>query len=49
MANMQQRQMIVRGPDLYRLLRVVETAGWHIDIDPDSTLQDIFSTIEPSD
>ncbi len=31
-------QMIVRGPDLHRLLRVVDAAGWHIDIDPVSTL-----------
>jgi primosomal protein N' (replication factor Y) len=31
-------QMIVRGPDLHRLLRVVDAAGWDIDIDPVSTL-----------
>ncbi len=31
-------QMIVRGPDLHRLLRVVDATGWHIDIDPVSTL-----------
>lgn len=31
-------QMIVRGPDLHRLLRVVEAAGWDIDIDPVSSL-----------
>lgn len=31
-------QMIVRGPDLHCLLRVVDAAGWHIDIDPVSTL-----------
>jgi primosomal protein N' (replication factor Y) (superfamily II helicase) len=31
-------QMIARGPDLHRLLRVVDAPGWHIDIDPVSTL-----------
>jgi primosomal protein N' (replication factor Y) len=31
-------QMIVRGPDLHRLLRVVDATGWHIDTDPVSTL-----------
>ena len=31
-------QMIVRGPDLHRLLRVVDAAGWDIDIDPVSVL-----------
>jgi primosomal protein N' (replication factor Y) len=31
-------QMIVRGPDLHRLLRVVDAMGWDIDIDPVSTL-----------
>ena len=31
-------QMIVRGPDLHRLLRVVDATGWHIDIDPVSAL-----------
>jgi primosomal protein N' (replication factor Y) len=31
-------QMIVRGPDLHRLLRVVDAAGWDIDIDPVSAL-----------
>lgn len=31
-------QMIVRGPDLHRLLRVIDAAGWDIDIDPVSTL-----------
>jgi primosomal protein N' (replication factor Y) len=31
-------QMIVRGPDLHRLLRVVDAPGWEIDIDPISVL-----------
>jgi primosomal protein N' (replication factor Y) (superfamily II helicase) len=31
-------QMIARGPDLHPLLRVVETPGWEVDIDPVSTL-----------
>lgn len=31
-------QMIARGPDLHRLLRVIEAPGWDIDIDPVSTL-----------
>jgi primosomal protein N' (replication factor Y) len=31
-------QMIVRGSDLHRLLRIVDATGWHIDIDPVSTL-----------
>jgi primosomal protein N' (replication factor Y) len=31
-------QMIVRGPDLHRLLRVIDAPGWEIDIDPISTL-----------
>ncbi|GHO53055.1 primosomal protein N' [Ktedonobacter robiniae] len=31
-------QMIVRGPDLSRLLRVVDAPDWEIDIDPISTL-----------
>ncbi|GCE26132.1 hypothetical protein KDA_16160 [Dictyobacter alpinus] len=31
-------QMIVRGPDLHRLLRVIEAPDWQIDIDPVSTL-----------
>jgi len=31
-------QMIVRGPDLHRLLRVVDAPGWEIDIDPVNTL-----------
>ncbi len=31
-------QMIVRGPDLHRLLRVIEAPGWSIDIDPVSSL-----------
>jgi primosomal protein N' (replication factor Y) (superfamily II helicase) len=31
-------QMIVRGPDLQRLLRVIEAAGWNVDIDPVSSL-----------
>lgn len=31
-------QMIVRGPDLHPLLRVIDTPGWDVDIDPVSTL-----------
>ncbi len=31
-------QMIVRGPDLHRLLRVIDAPGWEIDIDPVSTI-----------
>jgi primosomal protein N' (replication factor Y) len=31
-------QLIVRGPDLHPLLRVIEAPGWAIDIDPISTL-----------
>jgi primosomal protein N' (replication factor Y) len=31
-------QMIVRGPDLHPLLRVMDAPGWQIDIDPVSTL-----------
>jgi primosomal protein N' (replication factor Y) len=31
-------QMIVRGPDLHPLLRVIDAPGWEIDIDPVSTL-----------
>lgn len=31
-------QIIARGPDLHRLLRVIEAPGWEIDIDPVSTL-----------
>ncbi|HET9920208.1 MAG TPA: hypothetical protein VFQ30_10240, partial [Ktedonobacteraceae bacterium] len=31
-------QMIVRGPDLHRLLRVIDAPGWYIDIDPVSTI-----------
>jgi primosomal protein N' (replication factor Y) len=31
-------QMIARGPDLQRLLRVVDAPGWDIDIDPVSSL-----------
>lgn len=31
-------QMIVRGPDLHRLLRVIDAPGWEIDIDPISSL-----------
>jgi primosomal protein N' (replication factor Y) len=31
-------QMIVRGPDLHPLLRVIDTPGWSVDIDPVSTL-----------
>ena len=31
-------QIIVRGPELHRLLRVIDAPGWSIDIDPVSTL-----------
>jgi primosomal protein N' (replication factor Y) len=31
-------QMIVRGPDLHQLLRVIDAPGWEVDIDPVSTL-----------
>ncbi len=31
-------QLIARGPDLHRLLRVVDAPGWEVDIDPVSTL-----------
>jgi primosomal protein N' (replication factor Y) (superfamily II helicase) len=31
-------QMIARGPDLHPLLRVIDTPGWEVDIDPVSTL-----------
>jgi primosomal protein N' (replication factor Y) len=31
-------QMIARGPDLHRLLRVIDAPGWEIDIDPVSSL-----------
>ena len=31
-------QLIVRGPDLHRLLRVLEAPDWDIDIDPVSSL-----------
>ena len=31
-------QMIARGPDLHRLLRVIDAPGWEVDIDPVSTL-----------
>ena len=31
-------QMIVRGPDLHPLLRVLDTPGWEVDIDPVSTI-----------
>ena len=31
-------QMIVRGPDLHPLLRVLDTPGWNIDIDPVSSM-----------
>jgi primosomal protein N' (replication factor Y) len=31
-------QMIVRGPDLHPLLRVIDAPDWQIDIDPVSTL-----------
>jgi len=30
--------MIARGPDLHLLLRVIETPGWEVDIDPVSTM-----------
>jgi len=30
--------MIVRGPDLHPLLRVIDTPGWEVDIDPVSTI-----------
>ncbi len=31
-------QMVVRGPDLHQLLRVIDAPGWDIDIDPVSVL-----------
>ena len=31
-------QMIVRGPDLHPLLRVIDAPGWEVDIDPVSTI-----------
>jgi primosomal protein N' (replication factor Y) (superfamily II helicase) len=31
-------QMIARGPDLHRLIRVIDAPGWGIDIDPVSSL-----------
>jgi primosomal protein N' (replication factor Y) len=31
-------QMIARGPDLHRLVRVIDAPGWEIDIDPVSSL-----------
>ena len=31
-------QMIARGPDLHPLLKVIDTPGWEVDIDPVSTL-----------
>jgi primosomal protein N' (replication factor Y) (superfamily II helicase) len=31
-------QMIARGPDLHPLLRVLDTPGWDVDIDPVSTM-----------
>jgi primosomal protein N' (replication factor Y) len=31
-------QMIARGPDLHRLIRVIDAPGWEIDIDPISSL-----------
>ncbi len=31
-------QMIARGPDLHPLLRVIDTPGWEVDIDPVSTM-----------
>ncbi len=36
--NKYQWQMIVRGLDLYRLLRVIDAPEWDIDIDPVSTM-----------
>ncbi len=36
--NQYRWQMIVRGPDLHPLLRVLNTPGWAVDIDPVSTL-----------
>jgi primosomal protein N' (replication factor Y) len=30
-------QLIVRGPDLHQLLRVLDTPGWDVDIDPVSS------------
>jgi primosomal protein N' (replication factor Y) len=31
-------QMIARGPDLHPLLKVIDTPGWEVDIDPVSTM-----------
>ena len=31
-------QMIARGPDLHRLIRVIDAPGWEIAIDPVSSL-----------
>ncbi len=31
-------QMIARGPDIHPLLRVLDTPGWDVDIDPVSTM-----------
>lgn len=31
-------QMIARGPDLHPLLRVIDTPGWEVDIDPVSSM-----------
>ncbi|GAC1394415.1 MAG: hypothetical protein NVS4B11_18000 [Ktedonobacteraceae bacterium] len=31
-------QLIARGPDLHRLLRVIDTPDWEVDIDPVSTV-----------
>ncbi len=31
-------QMIARGPDIHPLLRVIDTPGWEVDIDPVSTM-----------
>jgi primosomal protein N' (replication factor Y) len=31
-------QIIARGPDLHRLLRVIDTLGWEVDIDPVGTI-----------
>ncbi len=31
-------QMIARGPDLHPLLRVIDSPGWEVDIDPVSTM-----------
>ncbi len=38
MRNKYRWQLIARGPDLHRLLRVVDAPDWEVDIDPVSTL-----------